>query len=817
MKVYEKLGTFYLGKVYDLESRRSQQELLLYDSKDLNTHAVIVGMTGSGKTGLGIALLEEALIDGIPVIAIDPKGDMPNLLLNFPQLRAEDFRPWVNDQEAMNAGLTPQQYAEKQADLWRKGLASWDQDAERIARLRASADFTVYTPGSSAGMPVSVLRNFTPPLPHVMEDKDLLRETIRTTTTSLLALLGLEADPINSREHILVANIFESFWTEGRGLDLAGLIRAIQSPPFDRIGVMDLDMFYPAQERFQLAMRLNNLLGAPGFEAWLEGEPLDVGRMFYTKDGQPRASIFTISHLSDPERMFFVSMLLNEILAWMRVQPGTSSLRAVVYMDEIFGYFPPVKNPPSKAPLLTLLKQARAFGLGVVLSTQNPVDLDYKGLSNTGTWFIGRLQTERDKERLLSGLEGAALGKGFDRKKMEEVLAGLEKRVFVLNNVHDTAPITFETRWVLSYLSGPLTREQIKTLTADKKMQSAAIMPTAQMVEPVQSATAKAPTGRGRADRAPKEPPVLPPGIKAFYLPASGAGQGLVYYPAVAGWMDVQYSSATHQVNERMHLALMALLEDGPIILNWEQCEEITLDPMALEGAPLPDAGYADIPAGAKKADAYKKWHKDLLQWVRRNRPLVIYRCKRLGLTSRANEPRHEFLARVAQSAREQRDLSIEKLRRKYGSRYNTLNDRLMRAEQAVIREQEQSKSKKIETVIGFGTAILGAFLGRKAISASSASRMGSAMKSAGRVQKERMDVARAQETAEAVRQHIAQLDEQFQKDIDKLEVSFASEGEEMEEILIKPKGTDITLQVFGLAWAPYRRGADGRLTPDWI
>ena len=384
---YEKLGAFYLGKEYDLASRTLKEDLILYDSKDLNTHAVIIGMTGSGKTGLGIGILEEALIDNIPIIAIDPKGDIPNLLLNFPDLNPEDFRPWVNAQDALNKGLTIDQFAAKQAETWRQGLADWGQEPDRIARLKAAADFAVYTPGSHAGLPVSVLRSFSPPTPAILGDTDLLRERIQTTATGLLALLGIEADPIISREHILLSNIFETVWSEAKSLDLAGLIHVIQAPPFERIGVMDLESFYPAKERFALAMRMNNLLASPGFESWLEGDPLNIGQMLYTAQGKPRASIFTISHLSDSERMFFVTMLLNEILGWMRTQTGTSSLRAILYVDEIFGYFPPVGNPPSKTPLLTLLKQARAFGLGVVLSTQNPVDLDYKGLANTGTWF----------------------------------------------------------------------------------------------------------------------------------------------------------------------------------------------------------------------------------------------------------------------------------------------------------------------------------------------------------------------------------------------------------------------------------------------
>jgi hypothetical protein len=412
----------------------------------------------------------------------------------------------------------------------------------------------------------------------VGQDKDLLRERIQTTATSLLALLGMEADPITSREHILISNILESTWANGKAIDLAGLIRTIQTPPFERIGVMDLDSFYPAKERFQLATRLNNLLAAPGFEAWLEGDPLNINRMLFTDSGKSRASIFTISHLSDAERMFFVSMLLNEILAWMRTQAGTSSLRAILYMDEIFGYFPPVKNPPSKAPLLTLLKQARAFGLGVVLSTQNPVDLDYKGLSNIGSWFIGRLQTDRDKERVLAGLEGAAAGSGFDRGRMGEVLAGLGKRVFLLNNVHENAPVTFETRWVLSYLRGPLTREQIKLLMADKKSVTAPASP--------QPAAAPAASAAG-------EPPVVAPGINVMYLPASGAGQGLMYYPAVAGWLDVYYSSAKYKVDVIRKLAVAAMLEDGPVAVDWDQAEEIALSSDDLQTSPLSDANFA--------------------------------------------------------------------------------------------------------------------------------------------------------------------------------------------------------------------------------
>ncbi len=807
-KYYEKLGAFYLGRKYDLGSHTLKDDIVLYDSKDLNTHAVIIGMTGSGKTGLGISLLEEALIDNIPVIAIDPKGDLPNLLLNFPDFKPDDFRPWINEQDALNKGLTPEKYAAKQAEMWQKGLASWDQEPERVARLRSAAEYAVYTPGSSAGLQVSVLRNFTPPPPAILNDTDLLRERIQTTATGLLALIGIEADPVTSREHILLANLFENIWSQGKALDLAGLIHAVQAPPFERIGVMDLEFFFPAKDRLALAMRINNLLAAPGFESWMEGDPMDIGRMLHTPQGKPRASIFTISHLSDAERMFFVSMLLNEILGWMRTQPGTASLRAILYMDEIFGYFPPVLNPPSKAPLLTLLKQARAFGLGVVLSTQNPVDLDYKGLSNTGTWFIGRLQTERDKQRVLAGLEGAAAGSGFERRRMEEILAGLGERVFLLHNVHENEPVIFQTRWVMSYLRGPMTREHIKTLTAARKDEVSSVIAKAPL-----SATAATTKTAGPAQPI-TGPPQGPPGTEMFYLAASGAGQGLIYYPAVIGRLDVHYSDARYKVDRTETLALLSELEDAPVALDWDNAVEF--DPHTLGTSPLPGAAYNALPTAAKKTTAYRKWQTDLLRWVRQNRPLVLFRSKRFNMTSQLGESEGEFRGRLGQAVREKRDLEVEKLRRKYSSRFITLKERLMRSQQAIDREAEQAKSKKIETAISFGTAILGAFLGRKTVSVGSASRVGTAMRSASRMQKEKMDVARAQERSAAIETQLSELETRMQEDIEKIEFSFDPEFEELEEISVKPKSTDITLEVFGLAWVPYRKNADGRLGPDW-
>ncbi len=576
---FEKLGVFYLGRPYDWQQKKAQDGVILYDSKDLVTHAVCVGMTGSGKTGLCLALIEEAAIDGIPAILIDPKGDLANLLLTFPELKPEDFRPWVNEDDARRKSLSVDDYARQQAELWQKGLASWGEDGARIQRLRDAADFAVYTPGSNAGIPLSILKSFAAPPPAIREDEELLRERIGTTATSLLGLLGIDADPIKSREHILIATILDAAWRQGQEVDLPGLIQQIQTPPVKRVGVLELDAFFPSKDRFALAMSLNNLLAAPGFGAWMEGEPLDVGNLLHTPEGKPRVAIVSIAHLNDAERMFFVSLLLNQVVGWMRTQSGTTSLRALLYMDEIFGFFPPVANPPSKTPLLTLLKQARAFGVGVVLATQNPVDLDYKGLSNTGTWFIGRLQTERDKARLLDGLEGAAggAGKGFDRSELERILSGLSSRVFLMNNVHEDRAVVFESRWAMSYLRGPLTRAQIKTLMDPRR---AAAAPGA--------SSAAAPARGGRAATATpasapsggSERPLLPPDVPQHFVPVRGtapAGSTLLYRPMLFGSAQVRVADAKSKVDLSRDLAFLAPITGEAVPVSWEQAAPATI------------------------------------------------------------------------------------------------------------------------------------------------------------------------------------------------------------------------------------------------
>ncbi|MGD9332089.1 MAG: ATP-binding protein, partial [Desulfobacterales bacterium] len=469
--------------------------------------------------------------------------------------------------------------------------------------------------------------------------------------------------------------------------------------------------------------------------------------------------------------------------------------------DEVFGYFPPVSNPPSKTPLLRLLKQARAFGLGVVLATQNPVDLDYRGLSNTGTWLIGRLQTERDQMRVMDGLQGGALAGHMNPERLAPLLAALESRSFLLHNVHEREPVVFKSRWALSYLRGPLTRDQIKQL-------GSRVEDTASPLAGAPQTIAETPRASGR--------PSLPPDIPAYFVRSSGAGQEVIYRPHAFAQMEIYYSRAKYRVDLVRSLALATPLEDGPVPLDWDASLAFSTDTGNLEREALPGARFGDLPPVALKIASYKKWQKDLSRWVKVNRPVILWQYKPLKLTSTPEESEGDFRSRIAMAGREKRDLAVEKLRRKYAQRFQTMKNRLLTAEQAIAREEEQAKSRQMDTVISFGSAILGAFLGRKAVSARSASRMGTAMKSAGRMRKEKMDVARAQERADAVRQQMAELESRLQEDIHKIARPIDAEEGPLEEIRIAPKLSDINMDIFGLAWLPYRKNDRGHFVPDW-
>ena len=809
MSDYEKLGAFYLGKPYDLPSRQRKDGLILYDSKDLVTHAACFGMTGSGKTGLCTVLLEEAAIDGVPAIVIDPKGDLGNLLLTFPELKGSDFAPWTPDGAARQKGLTPKQYGAEKAKLWKNGLAGWGQDGDRIRRLRESADFSVYTPGSEAGLGVSLLKSFAAPSPEVLEDRELTREAIQATVTSLLGLLGISADPIQSREHILLSTILDRAWKDGKNLDLPALITQVQNPPFERVGMFDLESFYPSKDRFGLAMTFNNVLASPGFEAWLQGAPLDIGRMLYTDSGRPRVSIFSIAHLNDAERMFFVSILLNQTVSWMRRQSGTTSLRALLYMDEIYGYFPPVANPPSKAPLMTLLKQARAYGLGVVLATQNPMDLDYKGLGNCGTWFVGRLQTDRDQARVLDGLAGAVAGTGeeFDRQAMEQNLAGLGKRVFMMYNVHDSAPEVFETRWAMSYLCGPLTREQIKKLTAERKESEGQGSPE---VVPATSSSAAPDQKR----------PVLPPEIEQGFLPIRSVepqAASLTYEPMLFADTRIHFANARAKVNHTIDMAVATPVLDEAVAVDWLQGFPVDLTASDLEPEPSDtSAGYGSLSADATKAKNFSKWNKRLVQWLYAEQRLKLFKSPSLKQTSEPEESEGDFRVRLEMAAREERDRQVEKLRKKYTPKIGRLEERIRKAEAIVEREQDQAKQQKMQSAISIGASLLGAFLGRKVASRTNLNKAGSAFRSLGRSRKEAGDVERAQENLKAYRERLTEMEAEFEQEVERIEAGIDPRTEEFDVIEIKPKKADIDVRHLSLAWAPSWRAADGETTPAW-
>ncbi len=807
MADFEKLGAFYLGRRYDLAARKVTEEPLLYDARDLTTHGLCVGMTGSGKTGLCLALLEEAAIDGIPAIVIDPKGDLANLALTFPDLRPSDFQPWVDPGEADRKGRTIDQQAEEVSKTWRAGLAEWGQDGARIRRLREAADVALYTPGSNAGLPVSILRSFAAPPAALAADEDAIRERVLSAVGGLLALLGIEADPVRSREHILLSNLLDRAWRAGRDLDLAGLIREIQSPPFDRIGVMDLESFFGARDRFALAMQLNNLLASPGFAPWMEGEPLDIARMLVTPEGRPRISIFSIAHLSETERMFFVTLLLNEVLAWVRTQPGTSSLRALLYMDEIFGFFPPTANPPSKTPMLTLLKQARAYGLGVLLATQNPVDLDYKGLSNAGTWFIGRLQTERDKARVLDGLEGAAAGGAFDRARIDDVLSSLGNRVFLMHDVHEDGPVVFQTRWAMSYLRGPLTKVQIQQLMAPRKARAVegAAAPVAQAIPapPVQAIPAPPPVVQA-----------LPPDVPQAFVVTRADAAAVRWRPMFLGQCQVHFASARQGVDVWRPLAVAVPFPEEGVRIPWDQALYLEQPVELAPGAPDAD-GFEALPPPAAQGRNYAAWKTQLAAHLYRVRTLTLLSAPDLDAVSRPDETAGDFQARLALIARERRDTEIERLRSGYGPKVARIRERIRVAEERVQREESQYGGQKVQTAISFGATLLGALLGRKAVGTGTVGRAMTAARGVGRAAREREDVARAQAMLEQQRQALGALEEEIRLATAKL--AAPSSPIPVQEIAIRPRKSDVSVERITLAWTPWVARPDGTQEPAFL
>lgn len=806
---YEKLGAFYLGREYDIATKEMADALVMYDSKDLVTHGVVLGMTGSGKTGLCLAILEEAAIDKVPALIIDPKGDISNFLLTFPNLSAEEFRPWINEEDAAKKGLSPDDFAAAQADMWRKGLADWGQGPERIRALRETVDVNVFTPGSNAGIPLSILSSLSAPDFEIVDDGELFAERIESTSSSLLGLLGITADPINCREHILLSRVLDHAWRAGENLDLAKIIGYVQSPPFDKIGIVALEEFLPEKKRSDFAMLINNLLASPGFQTWLSGESLDVKRLLHTPEGKPRVSVLSIAHLSDPERMFFVSLVLNQMIGWMRSQSGTTSLRALLYMDEIYGYLPPTENPPSKKPMMVLLKQARAFGLGLLLATQNPVDLDYKALSNIGTWWLGRLQTERDKARVLDGLEGAAMSQGgkFDRASIDRMLAALGNRIFLMNNVHEDAPCLMQVRWCLSYLRGPLTRTQIKSLMDPKRAAFSG-------GSPAKAAPAAAGASQSEASAA---RPELPPGVPQYFFPITSPAASplpLCYVPAVLTSAEVLFTDKAKDINTKQRYTFLAPLDAGATALPPDGGNPLVIDATALAQQPVAgEVKWSPLPLFARKASTYTDAKSAVLERLYSQQTLDILCHRGLKQYSKPGESEGDFRARLQHAARETRDGEVEKLKEKYTAKFRRLADERARAEDALAREKEQSRAAKANTGISILSSIFGALTGRKSVSGA-VSKGATAMRSATRAWQQSGDVGRAEERLAGIAEEEAELNAELEQAIAAAKAGLDSDATPLETESIKPLKKNIAVTIAGLAWIPFYDTGGGQLEP---
>jgi Helicase HerA-like C-terminal len=795
---FEKLGAFYLGREIDGPAADPTDAPVLYDSKDLTTHGVIVGMTGSGKTGLAIGMLEEAAIDGIPSIAIDVKGDLTNLLLTFPELRTEDFRPWIDEGAAARKGQTPDEFAAKTASLWKNGIAGWGQDGDRIRRLQEAVDFKLYTPGASKGVPMSLLGSLGKPSSlNGPADTDAERTQILGTVSSLLTLIGIDPDPIRSREHIFLSNILSWAWGDGRELSLADLIGVVQKPPFDTVGVIDLASFFPSKDRMGLAMALNNLLASPSFSAWREGVPLSIPDLLYGPTGKPRHSVLYLAHLSDSERMFFVTRLLNDVVAWMRTQAGTGSLRALIYMDEVFGYLPPTANPPSKLPLLTLLKQARAFGVGVVLATQNPVDLDYKALSNAGTWMLGRLQTERDKLRVLDGLEGASGGGGFDRAEVDAILSALGKRRFMLHNVHEDGPVLFQTRWVLSYLAGPLTLDRACALaqtTVDPNESPQRTGDSSLPARPVSQQAARAENGEAESSQR----PMVPTGIDEVFLEGALGAKQARLKARVLLQARLHYVRSSWGIDSWKDVSLLA--DPGEADL-WEGAQE--LEQVRLSREPDEAVTYLPAPSGALRVATHKSWKRSAKAALYRTATITLLRCAPLKESSQPGETEAEFRMRLRHKARELRDTQIEKLRRRYDAKIDRLEKRIASAEERVSREESQYQEQKMSSILDIGSTILGSFLGRKRVSRGTLSGVTRAARRFGRASKEKGDIGFAVEKLKVLQGDMAEIESELEDALADLRDTFEVDLLDLETLDLGPRKSDIEIIRLALAWEP--------------
>ncbi len=776
---YESLKLFYIGK----QQVDGKKMPLVYQNKDLLTHAAIIGMTGSGKTGLGISLLEEAAIDNIPSIIIDPKGDMTNLLLTFPNLEASDFEPWIEEQEAINSGKTVQEFAQSRANLWKKGLEDDFQDASRIEKLKNSADFTIYTPGSDAGVQISILSSFKAPSKEVLEDNELLVSLINSTVSSILALIEEKADS-NSKESILLSSIFLNQFKEQKDLSLEELINLIVNPPFSKIGVFDLETFFSQSDRLKLALKLNGIIANPSFSTWIEGETLDISKLLYDENGKAKVNIFSIAHLNDTQRMFFVTILLNQMVAWMRRQEGTTSLKALLYMDEIFGYFPPLGNPPSKQPMLTLLKQARSFGIGIILSTQNPVDIDYKGLSNIGTWFLGRLQTKQDIDRVIDGLSSAS--EGINKAQIASMLSNLEKRNFILNNINDDGIKVFETRWALSYLKGPIPKDGIKKLMSSKKSSK---KDENKIVENQNNHSIDVSKGISK--------PILMSGINEIY---SYKSQNSNYYMQayLLCSSSVRYVNSTKTIDVEEFVRYKFYLDENMKEINFDEKEEIEYT--NFEVKEKSNSCYYEVPNFVKNGKDLKQIERDFTDYLYRTSKLSVYKIDSLKLSSKQDETLNDFKIRVQDRLNEKIDLELEKIKTKYLKDSDSLDLKLSKLYEKLDKEQREANASTTDTLLNIGTSILGAFFG-KGSAASNLGKVASGARGANKILKERNDIKVVENEINFLIEQKNTLQTTLENEVSKIKEQNSISNLQIEEIFINPKRSDIFNVKLELLW----------------
>jgi len=772
-EMYEKLGLFYLGKDVDKTTMQATEALTLLKNKNFTTHAAIIGMTGSGKTGLGISIIEEAAIDNIPSIIIDPKGDMGDLCLADPTFSAKVFEPWVVDEaRAKDADLS--EYAAKTAAMWKEGIESWGQDSARVEKFK-NVKKTIYTPGSSAGVAINIMSSLDRPPSQIMEESDAFASYLKSTTVSLLSLIGITADPLDSKEYILLAQIITKSWLAEEEISIETLIGKIINPSFKKIGVLPLETFYSQNDRFKLATKFNSLLASPSFSLWLKGDTLDIQKLLYDEKGKAKVAIFSISHLNDDERMFFVTLLLNKYIAWMRRQSGTSALKTLLYMDEIFGFFPPTKNPPSKEPMLLLLKQARAFGVGIILSTQNPVDLDYKGLSNIGTWFIGRLQTTQDIERVIDGL-GGQIGSSFDKNEIKNMLANLQKRTFFLKSAHLDDIRLFATRWVMSYLKGPLKRDEIATLMQEQKalqsIEKDSVDEMAQRSENFESYQ--------NIDRS------IPQ-----YFELDSSAQNL-FYPTLMAKVKVHFYSQRRGIDEERVAILSLELDAEDQHIRWDDAQDESLDFEKFPHKAASAAKFQTLPQVILSDKGLRKATRGLKDYLYQEENLELLRCLSPKLESKVDESRLDFTVRLQDMLNDKKEMEIEKLKVRYGSKEKVLTARLLRAQERVEKESSDSTSSMIE----MGISVLGALFGK-----ASPTKIGRAFKKGSTILKERGEMSRAEERLTKVQEDLEILQEELEDKIDLFDEKYNVDNCEIETFKIKPRKTDIDVESCALVW----------------